>query len=530
LGGGDGDPYAHAAITSWYCPNVPFGIFEYDRYLYPVGADLSMNFDSPFPYLLTCAAGWMNSISHYHLFIFFQILLIVFSSYLLSTTFLKQELWQFAYVLFIWWSGYYFSKVTAHPTLLSNIWGFQILLYSFVTINWGQKKNVLLRAFLVGLAFSGTAHNLSLLFLPLIALGIQSLVNSKLKLKSLAPGIFLFGIGFVVTYVFFFWPMILGSLKPQSIQWNFNMTYKDSELFSVFLPYETNLLYSWFKVEPFLKLEQYNPIDIILFLSSILFFVSGRYRKNKNSNWLLGVAGFSFIYSLGALITVAQMWEFKFPLNNFLSSIPPFSVTRTPNRFACITGMVVIYWGFQYLSQYFSENKKTAYCLIAWALLAGPGLNQSLLVPHTKYQNLLPKVALEKIKNFPDDTNVFNIPNIIAADPTQNFLALFHNKKISGGYLNYVVYTKKYQDYYLKNPFLSKIMCNNNTLELEKNDTAIHQYFVENKFKSIIINKGILLGPQCAFLLPWIRHLTTRPWIEVLQENTQFVVLNVVDI
>src|SRR5437868_2634869 len=88
VAGGYGDPLSHATIGSWYCGNVLTGNFHSDQFMAPASTDLSGTYDSPFPFALTCPFVNSGSLFQFHLFTLLQILLIIFSAWLVATRFL----------------------------------------------------------------------------------------------------------------------------------------------------------------------------------------------------------------------------------------------------------------------------------------------------------------------------------------------------------------------------------------------------------------------------------------------------------
>ena len=77
---------------------------------------------------------------------------------------------------------------------------------------------------------------------------------------------------------------------------------------------------------------------------------------------------------------------------------------------------------------------------------------------------VLPRHAIQKM---PKDTLVLNLPMAPAQDPSQNFLALFHEKRINAGYLSYTTYTFKAVQPFIDDPLLGKISCGSDNLKYE---------------------------------------------------------------
>ena len=540
LAGGYGDPFAHAATPVWYCANIPRGQLTSDQFLAPYGFDLSTTYDSPFPMILSCPFTFLGSQGQFHLFAFLQIILIIFSAWLVAGTMFKENIWRVSYTLFIWWSGYYFIRSTQHFTLLSNIWGFQFILWVFLSINWSHKKNVFLRSLALGSVFSGTFFNIPLLFIPLLGLFIYSIVQGRQKfsmgtmLKSTAlligPGLIMFG--------FLYWPAILAVIQKNYQSWNQVRTIYNLDLISPLTPWMTHVFYDWFHVKPFLQFESYNPFDILCLFLVIFSMFKKDFWKNSLSLSLLLIATLSFWLSLGAQVQWIGQTLFENPFFNEISNILPFSLSRTPGRFAVIPAMILVFLGFQFAYERSSHSRWNLRWhslwiplgLTLWISVTGPILNQSWSIPTLAYRHLLPFKGLEAIQKMPKDTLVLNLPMAPAQDPSQNFLALFHEKRINAGYLSYTTYTFKAVQPFIDDPLLGKISCGSDNLKYEatafmQDLSQVRKRLIDLKAKALIFNKLFLHDPSCQELWLWTVQLARQPWVQVLDENNFYLVL-----
>lgn len=540
LAGGYGDPFAHAATPGWYCANIPKGQLTGKQFLAPYGFDLSTTYDSPMPMILTCAFPFLGSQGQFHLFAFLQILFIIFSAWLVSGNLFKENLWRISYTLFVWWSGYYFVRSTQHFTLLSNIWGFQTILWVFLSIKWSNNRNICVRSLALGAVFSGTFFNIPLLFIPLVGLFIysffqarpthswQTLLKSTLLLAG--PGLLLFGS--------LYWPAFWAVLQKNYQSWDQPRTIYNLDLISPITPWMTHVFYDWFKIKPFLQYESYNPFDLLCLLLTVFSFLRRGFWTHSLRLSLLLIAILSFWLSLGAQVQWMGQTLFENPLFNEVSGILPFSLSRTPGRFAVIPSMILVFLGFQYAYEVTGSSSwnlptKTRWMplfLILWVSVTGPLMNQTWWIPTLAYRQLLPLKGLDVIQKMPSDTLVLNLPMAPAQDPSQNFLALIHGKNINAGYLSYTTYTRKALQPFFNDPLLGKISCGSEALKYEKTDfmidlSQVRNRLLELKARALIFNKLFLRDSSCQELWSWTVLLARQPWVEVLDENNFYLVL-----
>jgi hypothetical protein len=518
--GGIEDPAAQAAMPEFYCDKILKWDLHDGRYFAPGGIDLSNNYDSPFPLVLTCPLRAFGGHVQFHFFAALNVLLVLLSAWLVARAlFPASTLWQLAYVGFVWWSGFYITRVHQHYTLLAGIWGFQLMLWMFLRADWLDRRKTLLFGLVMGLVFCGTIHNVALLSIPtliLLAYSLRPLARSRQALLNFA----LAAAVCVAVFVFFFAPALAGFFKGELVRVPADRAKYGFDLLGPFLPWAKNLLYAWSGLQPGTNLERYNSFEY--------FAVKGRLKNLPLLRPLLWIAILSWIYSLGPVIHVNHTDLFQNPLDRLWSHLPLLSISRTPARFASLTYMSFVFLVFA-SAKNMPWPKWTAPALIAWVVITGPFLNQRWTLPYAEFRPFFPMRALEEIKAAPEDSIVVNVPIFFSGDPTQNFLQLFHRKPITAGYLAYVSYSSKVLAGVAADPLLSQMNCTGHLFQftgegLVTNADQLREHMWRRRFRFIIVNKLSLTEPGCENLFAWVQTLSQYPWIRLIEESQLYAV------
>ncbi|MBC7458112.1 MAG: hypothetical protein H7235_07530 [Bdellovibrionaceae bacterium] len=534
LAGGFGDPFAHAAIGEWFCKNVVTGDFNSKIYMSPYGIDFSGNYDSPFPFIATCPFVDAGPLFQFHLFTILQLLLIVISSLLVASVFLRPGPLRFCYALFAWWGGFYLVWAHQHMTLLSLIWGFQFLIYAIKKLQLSSLKSCLTSATLIALTMSGTFQNIATLGPFALALVVYYFFTHRDDFK-VSKNLINFFSGLVLTVVIslLFWsPMIVFTLKHGAPDLAVQRSLFSLDLTGIFLPFKQNLFYQWFEMGPgSTPIEKANGLDILIFISVILSLVNGRLRKDTFQIFLLVTAVFYLIISLGPEIHLNGQVIASMPFTEWVFRIFPFSLSRTPSRMAAITHLIFILLGFLYFDQIKKEKTLSLLVigLLSWTVITGPILNQTITFPVINYRQIFTMNGLEALKSLPADSTILMIPNAHAQDPAQNFHRLFHHKNISSGYLAFPAYTTELRSKILSDPLLGQFECIGNKTtfartELFQNPERLHAFLKEQRYSGIIINKYFISSNSgCGLILNWIMELSKQSWFKIVEENNYFV-------
>jgi hypothetical protein len=528
LAGGSADPMAHAAIGEWYCKNVVTLNFHSDIYMAPYGADLSGNYDSPFPFILTCPFVSAGSLFQFHLFTLMQLLLIVFSGFLLGRYLFKKASLAFVYTLFVWWSGFYVVKSHDHMTLFSQIWGFQFLVYSVLSLNIKSRKSVLISSVLLALSFAGTFQNIASLFLLGLVLVSYKFWQvrqdfNKSSLVNCALGLLL-----VLLLTSIFWgPMIYFTLFKSTVQGlDTQRALYSFDLASFIFPYSNNLFYEWIHFKPVLGDENLLPIDVLVSLFAVVSLFLKQTWKSAFKILLL-LMGFTYLLlSFGPVLKYNGQDWLNLDFNIFFHAHFPFGFSRTPARLAATAYYCFLLLFFIHVSAVQNKKMKNGLVLFLalWIVVTGPVLNQMWQFPHFAYRDSLPMQALNYIAQKPADEIVVNIPASWAHDQSQNFFRLFHKKNITSAYLAYPVYNKELIMNYMNDPFLSQLGCATEVLQhqetpLFQDEMNMKYYLAAKNYRNFIFTKAYLDGPECAGLKSWAERFLAYKWVRVIEET-----------
>jgi len=533
LAGGSGDTLAHATLPGLYCSKILKWDLQTDQYLLGT-INISTNFDSPFPMILTCPFSSLGSQTQFHIFAALQILLVILASWLLGRAMNLTEPWLFAFTLFAWWSGFYAARINHHFTLLSGIWGFELILWSYLTLNWQKIKNLLVRAVLLGLVFSGTFHNAAMLSLPTVLLLTLSISQNsqKLDFKSWLKNIFLAATVSLAIFVLFFGPAIVGYLQSGQPHSLMERAHFSVDLINPLFPL-------WMKVlnDPGLRpqmvpIERANPLDMLILAIVFISFFNKEFWQKLFRRILFALAVFCYIWALGPEVHILGKSYGPNFVFNFLEAVPPFSISRAPGRFIVVASLALTYLAFDFMKETWMKKKwnlAIAAGLILWIFVTGPVLNEEIFVPVWEFKNSLPQKALEAIKASPAETIVVHLPTAVASDPLQNFMQLFHQHRISAGYLAYTSYTTNSMQNLLQDPFLSKSDCANNSIGFHRtpfldNFSLLHDHLKEKHFNYIILNKNLLNDPDCNEMVNWLRDLGRQEWVHPVDETPAILV------
>ncbi len=533
LVGGIEDTAAQVSIPEYYCDKILRWDFHDTRFFAPTGVSLANNYDSPFPMILTCAFRPLGGHSQFHIFAGLQILLLLLSAWLVARVlFPSSWIWQLAYCGFVWWSGFYVVRIHQHYTLLAGIWGFQLMLWMFLTVDWRRRARVIAYGALMGLVFSGTIHNVAMLsvpFLILLAFSLRGRGGGGDRIALVNAG--LGALACLGVFLFFFGPSIGAYFAGELVRVPEDRAKYGLDLLGPLIPWAFHRAYDWLGIAPHGSLERYNSFDLLVVAAFVIFAVKGRMRDLPMLRPLLWIAVLSWIYSLGPVVRFAYHDLFANPLVALWSVLPPLSISRTPARFATMTYLSLTFLTFA-AARDLRFPKWVGPALIAWLVVTGPVLNQRFVLPYADYRKFFPMKALEEIGARDDDTQVLNVPTFFSGDPTQNFLQLFHRKPISAGYLSYVSYTPKTLEPMSRDPLLNQMNCTGHRFGFSghgivSDPQALRAHLLAGRWRVILVNKLALGNPGCENLLAWVRVLSQYPWIRVMEESELYAVLGV---
>jgi len=429
------------------------------------------------------------------------------------------------------------SRSHQHLTLLSMIWGVQFIFYALMSLNLKSTKSSLISGLLIGLSFVGTFHNIPSLFLMTIVLGAYKIWQDRHLLKNVNVWRNLVFAGGISLLIFFslWWPMISYTFKNGLVMVEDQRRMYNLDLLSPFFPPEGNILYHWWTPGFKLSFERQNFFDLFSFAFVFGLLFSKKLWQESYLRLLLFISLVYFILSLGPELRVNDEVVSYLDFNVEFFKHFPLSVTRTPARLALISNFCLILTAFISIERMSDMRwkKYLSFSLLLWSVIVGPFLNQIWYFPTLNYTQILPMQGLMAVRNLPNEVIVTQVPSAWAQDPTQNFLQIFHGKRITSGYLAYTNYNAKVQSQFSKEPFLGKLGCDGDATAFEAtplltNADQLRQYLITHNYKVVIINKLLLLGnPSCAKLTFWLQSFIQLPWVKSIEENNLFIVLTI---
>lgn len=528
LAGRYGDTLAHAALPQWYCTDVVTGHLHTDRYLAPAGVDLATNFDSPFPLILTCPFVDFGGHVQFHIFVALQILLIIVTALLVARQLTTDPAWQVVYVLFVWFTGFYFAQAFEHFTLFSGVWGFQLIVWCALTARLDRGKNMIARGALLGLVFAGTFHNVALLTLPTFALIGWTWARSEARRVR---GLIAAGCTAAGVFALFFWPSIHAYLTQELVRTPGARALYSSDLLALFFPSIANRIYEYvFALLPqgseiVLHFERINSLDVLVWVPLIAVVRRRAFWRDRLNLILFCLAALFWWLALGPSVTLQERDLFANPLA-WLLDLFPLTLSRTPGRLLTVTVLSLTLIAFRGALERWPRQRWLPYVLIVWALATGPGLNRAALLMTSPLEGYLPMKGLEAIASDRLGTRVAHLPMAPIQDAGQNYMQLIHGKAITAGYLAYTAYPPATPRAL---PWRSQTACRADASDFsEPSWEDAHRALGEEGIRHVILNKRLLFDASCTRLREWSLTLSRQSWIRMIDESQEYVVLEIV--
>ncbi|NJL24631.1 MAG: hypothetical protein HC902_05305 [Calothrix sp. SM1_5_4] len=439
----------------------------------------------------------------------------ILTAWLVARTLFRRTDWRIAYVLAVWWCGFYIARTHEHFTLLSSIWGLQALIWMGLNADLSDRRKTALFGALTGLVFCGTFHNLAMLSLPFALILGASLWAGRRRID--AVGFVAATALFALVFTAFFGPAVVGYFRDQLPSLSSDRALYNLDLLSLFVPHPDSRLYAWFSLRAPLAGERLNSVDAAILVLCLLTATKARAWRDHHIRLAGAIALLSWIFALGPEIRFNSVVLAGNPLDSVLASLPPFSLSRTPGRFAAVTVLSLTFIAFWALRQeYVRAPRGAAWFLIGWFIFSGPVMNRQITVPAVAYRAVFPMKALAEIHNSPFDDIVLHLPTALSSDPSQNFMQLFHGKRISSGYIAYTAQTPDVVAALAADPVLAQSDCDGEAFAfrgdgLLADPVRVREYLKRSKLNYVIINKRYLSMSRCARLLEWVRTLVREP-------------------
>lgn len=546
------DAVAHGRLLASYCETFPgFGEPRLDYLFAPVGVPAALMGDSPVVSAMACLWPTGDPIARFHFYAALQWLLLWGVLILWARRHLRNPGPAAAFVIAIAFGAFIQVRSLGHYNLFPLAWGsfaLWLLLWEPLELSW---RNLFTRALLTTLVFLTSIQTFPV-FAPLVLALIirQFLVHPAPRRLALRAATTLPAV--IALAAFFMGPLILAARAPnlrqdlsESGRALFNadlLSYVIPGPFSPFFQSSMSLLGDAYPLQQGL-LENLNSFEIVALLL-LPFLVVERARLKPYWRWLLPLAGVYFALSLGSQIRVGNVVLFENPAFNWLSSLPPFSASRTPGRFAVVAVGLVTALAFMALDGWWSGRRfrrgfgaVAALALVA-ATMAGAGLfSPRAARAYTEdYRALIPAAGLERMRADPAPGYAVQLPLALMGDPTQNFLQAFHGRQLVNGYVSYTLMTDETLAYINAHPVFGALDCGSppridfaKAMATPASFASLTQELAgalrEAKVRFVILNWRLLSQPACRELGEYLARAKSETAFEIVDETNHYSLL-----
>jgi hypothetical protein len=531
-----GDSPAHLWINHHYCQTAGTWINPVIKDIYyPIGINLRPTYDSPFLVALTCPVNWaLGPVAQFNFFVFLQMALVFFFTWWFAKRHLHNPWLQLTAVTLNAFSGFAIYRIMGQTNLLSMLWGLPLIWGLLEDLKLKERKSVVKTALAVAICFCSCWQNLSYLT-PLIlfyavkifrAQGFSRKIALNLGLGSLAAGIFCF---------VFAGPMFL-ELRTGQYQTPTNIdSPMNADLLSYVFPPVTSWTYKWigqfipvaFEPIEYGYTERSNGIDLLtfLFLPMMLWQMLIRKRWPQYRSWLFLLLIY-VSFSFGALFVVANKPVFPTVIYNWLSAIPPFSLTRNPARYSAFLFLAgPILW--LVMIERWLNLKRFKF----WGSAALLGLSFILVglfdlkfrYPVLNFKDSELGGVIKKIKADPDPSAlIMTFPARIPSPQIVNFIQIMTGKKMVLGYMGYTLFTAKLKDQLdAEYGSIASLNCtlfpeSNKVLQSVIDDPTEFFTFLKNRNVKYLNFDEVENLEACETYRKWERALMARPEMQLI--------------
>lgn len=546
------DAVAHSRLLASHCDSFPgFGENRLDYLFAPKGVAAGLMNDSPLMSGLACLWPTKNPTARFHFYAALQWIFLWAVLILWARRYLQNWGPAVAFVMAISFGAFIQVRSLGHYNLFPLAWGgfaLWLLLWDPLPLDWRKLLPRGLLATLVFLTSIQTLPTFAILFIVLILrqLGIHP-ARRQLLLRTLAL------LPAALALAAFFMAPLIRAARESNLRQDLSEAGRaifNADLLSYLIPgpfspvfqQSTSLLGELYPVQQGL-LENLNSFEFVVLLL-LPFVVIERARLRPYLKWLLPLAGVYFVLSLGSQIRFGNVVLFDNPAFNWLSSLPPFSASRTPGRYATVAIGLVTALTFLGLDGWWSRRQfkrgiATAVSLILVALtMAGVGLfsPRSIRAYVEDYRPLIPEAGLTQLRTEAGTGYAVQLPLALMADPTQNFLQGFHGRKLINGYVSYTLMTEETLAYINTHPVFLALDCGptpqidytranaspENFAQLTRElTTALKAARVD----VVILNWSLLAQPACRELGEYFMRAKTQTPFEIIEEKGRYSVL-----
>lgn len=536
------DASSHLALLDAYCKAFPwFGLHSLPQFFAPIGVDLGLNFDSPIFSAASCLIPTEDPVIRFKAFATIQWLALWSVVWFFSRKKLKHNLPQLLLFFSLCFGSFVQIRSLGHYNLLPLVWGPLALLMLFES-PWPLTAFAFIgRALLLAAILLTSWMNLAYLFpwLAYLALRQFSIQKKVKKFYLLLP---LALISFLLVLLAFMAPTIQAQRiaaqapgAPQELSETGRHVF-NSEVLSYLIPGPASPLFQ--PVRDFLAdsypaqqglFENTNSFEWPVLLLAVFFFllvIWRRFRRDSPLSWgpwkflarphrfFPWLILFYFVLSFGSEIRFANHLLFLNPLFDWLHQIPPFSVSRTPGRYATfvivmVSVATITQWDHLLSTQGPWLRRLSWLILIPAWLILGLMSAETNQVKVDNFADRLPWKGLNTIALEPQTGwYVAQVPIAITGDPSQNLIQVFHHQPLVNGYVSYTQMSESTLGYLNQNRVFAILDCNPNremswqTLlqdptRRQQTYAQLHKDLEQAKIRFVIINRFLPRAMGC---------------------------------
>lgn len=520
LVGTGADIYSHTWYLDWFCRNYYRLNFITSELFTPYGVNFAKGYDMPAIATLTCPWTKLHPVAGMNALAIVQLSLVWISSWLVAQKYLKHKSIQVAFMFLYGFLPFVMLRMRSHYNLISTVWGASFILYAFHRLDLQDKKKVMWASSIAAFTLASSWQNWANLT-PLIAIfTIQNIWNNRSKLRRVLSNLFLGGIVGTIIALPFVAPMIIASLgstlstqKASLVAFagisTFIMPWKNSFWYPVVTTVisDTNLLE-----------EQIVGMDPLIMLSGVCIslYTFIKYRRVSQKVIVLSFMLYA-IAPFGQMLNIGTK-KYLIGYMSWLYSLPPLMLTRVPSRVVIVWALLFLIYTLREIDTIAYKLSKTKQLIIlgglaTYAVIATTIGSNNIQIRYTAYNQIFPISELDQMSSDSETSVALNLP--LKNDPSQNFMQLFHKKKLVTGYISYAMQETETNTYINSSPLIRLLNCDlgsqlTNTLPWNSNNSfepVFNQFIRNSSVDYIIVNRNLYRNDaSCQMFYKWIQN------------------------
>ncbi|MCE3010085.1 MAG: hypothetical protein LW875_05690 [Proteobacteria bacterium] len=451
------DSISHIPNNYDYCTTkFMWGETKTDKFHFPFGVDLRLNYDQPFMNFITCPMGYIaGPIAMFNFYCFLQILFICWFSWAYISKHVRSIALKIGFVLFFGMCGYTQNKMMGQPNLMSTIWALPLIFYFFEDLNLKNLKRTLVAFAALAMALGSAWQNSPNLFLIVVFFVIKALWGKEdifLKLRNLTfSGVMLIALLFPMVG-----PMFLARQGGEFAVDQTGMYIFYGDLLSlIVLPFwhwmykfQAIFLSDW---EPFEKFWPDRALGLDMFLfGTFVYFVFSNWKEHlqKWKSIYVLIGGVYFLLFLGPKLSIGNHEILDLDYFRYIQNVLPFSMTRNPARYGTVLMFLIVLFTTIMIERKSVHlplgTKRMIGCLFIFLGLLHanlPGTN--FRYPVMDYKADLPYAGIEAMAKAPRDSLFVTVPVTFLPNQFGNFAQMQSGLKQVTGYLSYTILSQR---------------------------------------------------------------------------------------